>query len=80
MAIIRYANDSYLDVESIQFITGNYESPKQEKWNTNIVIGGVPIQIQGQPGKNIMDAYIWQWKHSIVDMIPGKMQKQKLFK
>ena len=79
MAIIRFAEDSYLDVESIEFIEGEYLSKTVEKWKTNLVVKGVPITIEGQPGKNIMDAYIWQWRHAIIDMVPGEKYKKNLF-
>lgn len=79
MAVIRFAENSYLDVEAIQFITGEYSSKKEDSWKTNLVIGGVPFTIEGHPGKNIMDAYEWQYKHAITEMIPGEKYKKKLF-
>lgn len=78
--IIKFAEDSYIDVESIQFITGSYGSREPKNWKTDIVVNGVPITIEGQPGKNIMDAYIWQRRHALYDMLPDSPKyKQKLF-
>lgn len=78
MSFIRFAENSILDAESVCFIAGNYTAKDPQKWKTDLVVGGIALTIEGQPGKNIMDAVIWHRKNGIIDMIPGDNYKKKL--
>jgi hypothetical protein len=76
----KFAQDSYIDVDAIQFITGDYNSKLHTQWTTNLIVHGVSLSIEGQPGKNIMDAFEWRWKHSITDMVPDSPTYRKTTK
>ena len=78
--IARIAENSYVDIDAISAITGDYTNKNSDKWETTVLIGSTYGTFKGTAGKNIMDAYEWKWKHSIVDMIPGDNYKKQLFR
>jgi len=78
--IIKYHDDSYMDVDAIQVIVGNYESKDKTKWTTLIGISGGSLTIEGEVGKNVMDAYKWKNRTSIYDMRPSSKDYRQQIK
>ena len=77
--IAKYNENSYIDIDSITFITGNYEG-EPHRWTTTLVVGGVEIRIYGKEGKNVLDAFLWKRNSSTHDMIPNQPDYKKPIK
>ena len=77
--IAKYNENSYIDVDSITFIAGDYEG-EPHRWITKLVVGGVEVRIYGKDGKNIMDAFVWKWNNSTYNMIPSHSDYKKVIK
>jgi len=78
--IAKYAENSYIDIDSVSYIAGDYSSNNEHTWITNVVVNGVPFTIEGPIGKNVMTAYEWKWRNSIIDMIPSSKTYKKNLK
>jgi hypothetical protein len=77
--IAKYNENSYIDVDSITFIRGEYEG-EPSRWFTTLVVGGVEIRIYGKDGKNIMDSFIWKWNNATYNMIPSSSDYKQVIK
>ena len=77
--IARYSKDSYIDIDSITFIRGDYLGD-HFRWSTTIVVDGVEVRIYGKEGKNIMDAFQWKWNNSIYNMVPLSSDYKQVIK
>lgn len=75
--IAKFDENSYIDSDSITYISGQYTSKDEARWQTTLVTGGEHLVIFGKPGRNIMDAYLWRHKHSVYNMIPDSKDYKK---
>jgi len=78
--IAKIGENSYVDVDSISAITGNYGHKDSTKWTTIVVMGSSYGTFNGQEGKNLMDAYLWARKTAIHDMRPESENYRKVIK
>jgi hypothetical protein len=77
--IAKYSANSYIDVDSITFIRGEYEGDPS-RWCTTFVVGGVEIRVYGEDGKNIMDSFLWKWNNATYNMISSHSDYKQLIK
>ena len=77
--IAKYGENSYVDVDSITFISGDYDGGDY-RWVTTIVVDGVEERIFGKIGRNIMDSFLWKRQSSVHDMIPSSPGYKKTIK
>ena len=75
--LIKFDNDAYMDIDSITAIVGDYSSKKPEEWNTVVVLNGGSLEVKGQSGKNISDAYMWKNGYMVTDMVPTSSTYRK---
>ena len=69
--IAKFDDNSYINIDSVTCASGTYSDDDDRNWRTDIVVGGFGISISGQPGRNILDSFLWKHKNSIYDMIHG---------
>lgn len=75
--IAKFDENSYIDTDSITFVNGEYTSGNELEWKTIVVVGGERLTIFGQPGKNILESFLWKHKHATYNMIPGSADYRK---
>jgi hypothetical protein len=71
---------SYIDVDKIDCISGDYRSEKESEWVTTVLIGGFSLEYKGQMGREIMNAYEWKFKTSTYDFITGSSTYKRAIK
>jgi hypothetical protein len=78
--LAKFDENSYIDIDVVSFVNGDYSKTDEKKWSTEIVVGGQGFSIAGRPGRNIMDSFLWKHRNSIYDMISGSETYKKTIK
>jgi hypothetical protein len=78
--LAKFDENSYIDVDSVTCVSGTYADENEKNWRTDVVVGGQGIGILGQPGKNVLEAFLWKHRNSIYDMIHGSETYKKTIK
>ena len=78
--LAKFDENSYIDVDLVSCVSGTYLDDDEKNWRTDIVVGGFGIGIQGRPGRNVLDSFLWKHKNSVYDMIRGSATHKQTIK